>query len=360
MASDSLQDAPGFYARLIHRWEYRLHARDPNRRVRPFEWGLEWLGLGHVSELGPYADDAVRSSDAFFSYAPVSDYRFDGEWLRFPSPLESPHPENNTVHARYFPAARAGGRAALVLPQWNADAQGHLGLCRLLNLFGISALRLSLPYHDRRKPPGLERADYAVSSNVGRTLHANRQAVLDSRAALDWLAARGYSRLAVLGTSLGSCIAFIVAAHDPRIRAGVFNHVSTYFGDVVWRGLSTAHVRAGMEGAITLEELRRSWAPISPASYVRRLAARRPASSGGRRCGEPSGGASSELRTLIVWARFDLSFPPDLSRQVLELYRELALPFEELCLPCGHYTTGKTPFKWLDGVGIARFLARNL
>ena len=38
-------------------------------------------------------------------------------------------------------------RAVLVLPQWNAGPDGHVGLCRLLNRFGIDALRLdpSLP-----------------------------------------------------------------------------------------------------------------------------------------------------------------------------------------------------------------------
>ncbi len=333
-------------ARLVHRWEHRLHDRDNNRKIRPFEWGLEWLGLSEVSDLPAFADSAIRSSDSFFHYAPVSDYRFDGEHLQFTSPVATPHPENNTVHGRYFPARGARGRAALVLPHWNARAHEHMGLARLLARCGISALRLSLPYHDLRKPAALERADYAVSSNVGRTLHANRQAVVDSRAALDWLAARGYSRLALVGTSLGSCTAFITAAHDTRIRAAAFNHVSTWFADVVWRGLSTAHVRTGLDGSIALDDLRRFWAPISPASYVHRFAER-------HRSARP-------LRALFLWARYDLSFPPDLSRQAMALCRDAGLTMEELCLPCGHYTSGRAPFKWIEGAGIARFLVRNL
>ena len=119
----------------------------------------------------------------------------------------------------------------------------------------------------------------------------------------------------------------------------------------------TSHVRAGLEGAVTLEELRRYWAPISPASYVHRLATRHPAPSGGA---PRSDGASSGLRTLIIWARYDLSFPPDLSRHYMALYRELGLPYQELQLPCGHYTTSKAPFRWMDGFAMTRFLARNL
>ena len=56
------------------------------------------------------------------------------------------------------------------MPQWNADAFSHNALCSLFNRFGISCLRLSKPYHDIRRPAELERSDYAVSANVGRTI----------------------------------------------------------------------------------------------------------------------------------------------------------------------------------------------
>ena len=78
----------------------------------------------------------------------------------------------------------------LVLPQWNSDENGHVGLCRLLAMNGMTALRLSLPYHDRRMPPELARADYIVSANVARTVQVCRQAVLDARRAIAWLRRR--------------------------------------------------------------------------------------------------------------------------------------------------------------------------
>ena len=97
----------------------------------------------------------------------------------------------------------------VVLPQWNAGPEDHVALARLLARFGISALRLSLPYHDARMPPELHRADYIVSANVGRTVQVCRQAVLDARRAVDWLESRGYERIGILGTSLGSCLALL-------------------------------------------------------------------------------------------------------------------------------------------------------
>jgi len=344
---------PGIYARWIDNWERKLATRDTNRVVRPFEWGLDWLARldfpavpaaangDSRAVLDRFAGDALADSDRFFSYRAPSDYQLRDGHLTFTSPSATPYPENNTVHALWFPAERDRGRAVLVLPQWNAGADGHVGLARLLNRFGLSALRMSMAYHAERMPAELERADYHVSSNVGRTIHASRQSIVDARACVDWLAGRGYRRLAILGTSLGSCIAFIVAAHDTRITLGVFNHVSMYFSDVVWTGLSTQHVRNGFADQVSQDELRRYWSVISPASFLGRMESRR-------------------MPSLLIWARHDTSFLPVYSKQVLRAFREMELPHQVYTLPCGHYTTGRLPFKLMDGLAMCRFAARNL
>jgi hypothetical protein len=314
--------------------------------VRGFEWGLEWLDLGESSgdpssAVRDYARRTMADSAGFYAYRVPDDYRLAGSHLTFTSPLPTPYPANNLVHGEFFPIPGRTDRVVLVLPQWNADAQGHVGLCKLLNKFGLAALRMSMPYHDRRMPPQLQRADYHVSSNIGRTIHACRQAVIDCRASLDWLEQQGYRRLGILGTSLGSCIAFITAAHDRRIRTGVFNHVSMNFGDVVWTGISTRHIRQGLEACLTQDQLREHWALISPASYVDRLVGR-------------------NLKSLLIWARYDTTFLPVFSRQVVEGFRSRGLPHWELCLPCAHYTTGRFPFNIVDGLAMCLFLKRNL
>jgi pimeloyl-ACP methyl ester carboxylesterase len=145
----------------------------------------------------------------------------------------------------------------------------------------------------------------------------------------------------VQGTSLGSCIAFITAAHDARVQAGVFNHVSMNFGDVVWTGLSTQLVRGSFETVITQDQLRRFWSPISPASYFGLLEGR-------------------AVRSLLIWARHDSTFLPVFSRQVIETFRERRLPHEVFTLPCGHYTTGQFPFNIMDGLAMCRFLGSKL
>jgi hypothetical protein len=216
-----------------------------------------------------------------------------------------------------------------------------MNLCRLLNCFGLSALRLSMPYHDLRMPEELIRADYMLSPNLGLTLQAVRQAVIDARAALDWLESRGYRKFAILGTSLGSCVALITMAHDDRLGLSVQNHVSPYFADVVWSGISTRHVRAGLEGHVALEDLRQIWLPISPKAYFKRL-------------------VGTGKTSLLVHALYDYSFLPHLSEQVLEDYRELQIPHSTLALSCGHYTSGEFPFNIFLGCRMCNYLRKNL
>jgi hypothetical protein len=332
---------------VFHGWERRLAAAAEHRLVRPFEWGLDWLeGLeqGPSDEAGRLAAWALRmveQSDAFFALPACDDYLLEGDRLSFPSAIATPHPENNIVLARYFPDASEQGRrrAVLVLPQWNADAEGHVGLCRLLNRFGISALRLSLPYHDARMPPELRRADYIVSANVGRTAQVCRQAVLDARRAIAWLSTQGYESIGILGTSLGSCLSMLTAAHEPLVRAAALNHISPYFADVIWEGLSTAHVRESLDGRIDLDALRRIWMPISPFPYLERVRSK---------------------RVLLVYARYDLTFPVSLSKFLISEFKRRGIAHEVAALPCGHYSTGVGPFKWMDGFVLCRFLNRSL
>ncbi len=362
------------YAQWMYDWEHRLTSVDNNRVVRALDWGVEWArewpcrnGCSpEQAAEGPekffleYNRRIVSASDEFYSYAKPTDCRLEtrevqvfstrevpdpkleakvkgtsADFLRFTSPVKTPFPENNLANARWFPAR--GRRAVVLLPHWNSDAIAYVGLCRVLNMLGIAVLRLSMPYHDIRMPAEIKRADYAVSANIGRTMDAVRQGVVDIRCCLDWLETQGYSNLGVVGTSLGSCYAFIAAAHDPRIRVAAFNHASTYFADVVWHGQSTRHIRQGIEERIDLEELRNVWRAISPMSYFEQF-------------------SRWPKKSLIVYAEYDLTFLPEFSREVVAEFAGHGLDHKVVVLPCGHYTTGETPYKYMDGWQLVSFL----
>jgi hypothetical protein len=392
------------YARWMYDWETRLTTRDENRIVRPLEWGFEWIepllevhGFSSaIPDPKTLIDDAaaeaaiarinqflIRHSEQFFGYERPTDFRLEerhpelfptnvrpetmakdaelkrlaaegktptAQFLRFTSPERTPHPENDMVNARWYPAPAHNNpsrpkQAIVVMPQWNADAFSHNSLCAIFNRMGISALRLSKPYHDIRRPAELERSDYAVSANIGRTISACRQAVVDIRCCIDWLETQGYEQFGVLGTSLGSCYAFLASAHDKRLRVNVFNHASTAFGDVVWAGQSTRHIQQALEEAgLTQPRVRALWSAISPVSYYERMAS------------EEAGGPDKKV--LLIYANYDLTFPKEYSLQVVEAFTRVGLDFEKRVLPCGHYTTGETPFQYMDGWHMGWFVYR--
>ena len=390
------------YARWMYKWETALTTRDENRIVRPLEWGFEWIepflrehGFAEAIPAPEVARDRVaaetamvrinqiliRHSDAFFGYQRPTDFRLEerfpqlyptnvrpetlaqdaalkqqaidgklpkAQFLRFTSPEHTPYPENDLVNARWYPVAPHKGQprqAIVVLPQWNADGLSHNALCDIFNKMGISALRLSMPYHDIRRPAELERSDYAVSANIGRTLAACRQAVVDIRCCVDWLEEQGFEHFGVLGTSLSSCYGYMASAHDPRLRVNAFNHISTAFGDVVWAGQSTRHIRQALQDAgLSQERVRALWAATSPCNYYEKIVS--PAVDGPNK------------QVLAVYANYDLTFPKEYSLKVIEAFRHIGLNFELRVLPCGHYTTGETPYKFIDGWYLGSFVYR--
>ncbi|MFO0283069.1 MAG: RcgR family putative quorum lactone hydrolase [Acidobacteriota bacterium] len=346
------------YERWLDRWETDLATRSTDRVVRPFEWGMEWVGDLELPGLRPFdggeeaawlaeANEAIiRNGELYFQHRTPKDFTLDGEWLRFTSPLETPYAENNLVEARWFPMPEdkqnRRKRAVLVLPHWNSHAQQHVALCRGFQKLGIPALRLSLPYHDRRMPPPLTRADYAVSSNIGRTMHATRQAVHDIRACVDWLEQQGFENIGIVGTSLGSAYAFLASSYDHRLKVNVFNHCSARFGDVVWTGLSTRHIKASLEQHLTLEQLQTVWDAMSPRFYIEQFA------------------RHQSKKNLFIYTTYDTTFLPRYSEEILTCVRSSGAPHKLVVLPCGHYTMGETPFKFIVGYHIISHVARRL
>ena len=331
--------------RKIRRYEHMRWDQEPNRRVLPFAWGLEHIG-GSANETDPrtfldrFVEDTIVHSGEWFAVTPATDYALDGNVLTFSSAVESPWAANNRVYGQLFPARRKGP-AVIVLAQWNARWEEQQSVCRWLNRLGITAIKMSLPYHDRRAVPGHPRGDHLVGPNIGLTIQANRQAVLDARRTLRWLEQQGYGPLGILGISIGSCIGFITMCHEPALRAGAFLHVSTYFGEVVAHGLTTANVWESLQQEITLDEARRYWSPISPFPYIPKL-------------------RGSDRKMLAVSGRYDPTFWPEFSAEFLGAMRGQQIPVEAMSLPCGHYSLGVAPFKYIVGHRFGRFLKRAL
>ena len=355
--------------KYMHKRERYYAMLNDNRVVQPFEFGAEFVAE-HVNGddprrlLSDHSDFAIANSDEYFAAPEGIEFSLEkrlypsmasmnaGELKRPPpqrevevltwkSAIATPSIENNTAVATYFPHENKRA-AVIVLPHWNAKAGTYFDLAKYFNMVGLSAIRLTLPYHEERMPPELERADHLVAPNVGRSLQSIRQSVADTRAIISWLKRQGYEKVGIVGTSIGSCVAFLSFVHDMRIDAAVFNHVSGYMADVVWHGLSTYHVRESFGDNITLDELREYWLPVSPMAYMDKLAAQpwRP--------------------QRYIYTKYDLSFPVDLSLDTMKALRKAGIPHSEVSLPCGHYTLGEKPWVYLAGYKIISYLRKHL
>ncbi len=340
------------FKRYMHKRERYFAFLDDNRVVRPFEWGTEFIvdnpnGDDPLKLFRKHAEYVFENSDEYFALDEITDFEIQNpkskiQNLKWTSAIKTPSIENNTAHAKLFPHEKDKKAAVVVLPHWNAKAGSYFDLCKFFNKVGMTALRLTLPYHEERMPPELERADFVVSPNVGRTLQSIRQATLDTKAAVRWLYQQGYENVGIVGTSIGSCVAFLAFTHDPTIESVVFNHVSGYVADVAWRGLSTYHVRESLEKNISLDDLRMCWSPVSPMAYIKKMA------------------ALPERPQRYIYTLYDLSFPIDLSLDTMNALNNHGIKHSKVSIPCGHYTLGEKPWVYLDGYKIISFLRKTL
>ena len=239
--------------RYMHKRERHFAMLEDNRVVHPFDWGVEYItenpnGTDPRKLFSDYSKNTLEHSEDFFFSPEITDYRLEAaedrdvspsqepdlKTLTWTSGIETPTPENNTAYATYFPHESNKKAAILVLPHWNAKAGTYFDLCKIFNKVGFSALRLTLPYHEERMPPELERADYLVAPNVGRTLQSLRQAVVDTRSAVRWLKQQGYEKVGIVGTSIGSCVGFFAFTHDLEIDAAVLALAREFQWHVRW------------------------------------------------------------------------------------------------------------------------------
>ncbi|TIQ73252.1 MAG: dienelactone hydrolase-related enzyme, partial [Mesorhizobium sp.] len=137
---------------------------------------------------------------------------------------------------------------------------------------GITVVEIAMPYHFERSRPGSVHADYMLSPNLGRTIQSVRQAVWDGRKLIRWLKSEGYREISVLGMSLGSWVAAIVAAHDLAVSKASLFLTAGSLADMVWTGRATRSIRDSLEPEIELTDLRRAWGPLNLENCAHSLA----------------------------------------------------------------------------------------
>lgn len=194
--------------------------------------------------------------------------------LTFPSPVESPHHENNTVYGYYYrPLKAARFPCVVVLHITGGDQSESKLIASYLAQRGIGALRLQMAYYGPRRPKGS--SVRMLSTDVFRTAAAIRQTVLDIRRAAAWMASRreiDRHNLGVVGTSLGGFMAALSAEMEPKFRKVVILLAGGGLVDGFYDHPQAKHFIERWESlGGTKELLRKLVAPFDPLTFAENL-----------------------------------------------------------------------------------------
>jgi hypothetical protein len=334
-----------FLSPSLDRWdEQRATMDDAAKSVEKVELGASLAfeeapldgGLDVLQQL--VLKHCGRASEFYAPRPSREDFEFDGDLLTFQSAISTETPESDLVRARVIESKRRRA-AVIVLPHWSAPTWGYQRFVRHLSRVGLTAVEVALPYHGVRTREGALIADYFLSANLGRTIRSVRQAVVDTMDIVTWLTRRGHDRVAVIGLSLGSCIAGLVGAHDPRVRCSALLLTAGDFAEVTWTGRATRHIRRAVETEMTLDQLRSVWSIISTETFAREFA--RPGHS-----------------ALVISGTRDAVVKPYLTRRFIDQLSACGANFGWMQLECGHYSLARAPFGILALVRLLYFFQR--
>ena len=333
------------YHSWLDRWDER-RARRGEERKQATDYVLDaeraFPGAKKITSIEEFcalADQAV-ADPAFFDEPSVGDQgfeRLDG-WLKFPSDISTDIEQNNVVSAKITESG-SFDQAMVIFHHWNASARNR----QIANFFshrGITVVEIAMPYHFERSRPGSVHADYMLSPNLGRTIQSVRQAVLDGRKLIRWLKSEGYREISVLGMSLGSWVAGLVAAHDSAVSKASLFLTAGSLADMVWTGRATRSIRDSLESEIELTNLRRAWGPLNLENYAHNFA--RP-----------------DLDLHVVLAKRDKVVLPELSERFMQRLKDAGGRPNILELNCGHYSLAMPPYILLAGFSLKRLLRRG-
>jgi len=330
-----------FY-RWLDRWdEQRARQGEEHKHAAEFALDAEraFPGVSKITSIEEFcalADQALADPD-FFNEPTGRNQDFERKdgWLRFPSDISTDVNQNNVVLARITESG-SFDQALVIFHHWNATAWNRQ-IASFFSKRGITVVELALPYHFERSRPGSVHADYMLSPNLGRTIQSVRQAVLDGRKLIHWLRREGYGEISVLGMSLGSWVAGLIAAHDPAVSKASLFLTAGSLADMVWTGRATQSIRDSLAPVADLTDLRRAWGPLNLENYAPKLA--RP-----------------DLGLHIALAKRDKVVLPAISQRFMQRLKDEGAQPKILELNCGHYSLAVPPYSLLAGLSLKRFL----
>ena len=194
--------------------------------------------------------------------------------VSFHSQVPSKYPENQTVTCTYYqPAATEPVSAVVVLHVYRtvkADMANELA--RHLARRGLASLVMPLPYHLGRTPHGYESGELLLTPDPQQLLQTVRQALVDVRCAVHFLASRPHiapHTIGCVGLSLGGVVALLASQIEPRLSAVVAVAGAGSLTDIIWGSGLTHQLKQTLKHqGITYDRLADDLAPVDIAALA--------------------------------------------------------------------------------------------
>jgi len=185
--------------------------------------------------------------------------------VKFPSPVQTKHAENDIVHGLYFKAAGKRDFATVILLHgWGRsnlwkEKKIAIGLAKN----NINCFILKLPYHFERTPEGTWSGEYAITGDILRTVEGTRQLVIEVRTVSTWLR-RQVEKVVISGISLGGMMAHLAMAAE-SFDAGITILAGGNNAGIIWEGIATRSVKDDLINAgFTREQTSHIYQIINP------------------------------------------------------------------------------------------------
>ena len=233
------------------------------------------------TDAEPDVPKRFRLQGHTFPYWKSEESRFLGKVrvsnILFPSPINTPSEENNTVHCEYFAPVGTGKRpGVIVLHILGGDFELSRVICRTLATTGTGALFVKMPYYGPRRDRTSNRR--MISASPAETVEGMTQAVMDIRRAVTWLESRqeiDTNELGIVGISLGGIVGSLSASIEPRFARACLVLAGGDFGLLAFESAELEDLRSNWAGPdVSIDDVRAMLKPIDPITYADRLKGR--------------------------------------------------------------------------------------
>ncbi len=278
---------------------------------------------------------SIDEGEEFYSLATSSDpLEITDNSVIFKSDITTPEKENNTFEC-IVTGSGSKEHAIIVFHHWYARNR-YPKFAKFFASKGITVVEVTLPYHfNRGNSESAE--EKLLSADIGRTVQAMRQAVLDGRKVVAWLHELGFAKISVVGMCIGGTVAGLVAAHDRKVDKAVLMVTPMSPADLVWTAETMKPLRQRIEANMTLKDLRAAWSIISLEMHTFGLTRPR-------------------LETMFILGEEDSISRPKESEWVINFLQETGHSPKLLSLGSGHSSIGIFPYNVIAAWKVLHFL----